>query len=428
MALVYTKYNGDKPNKYSDWAKSQMEYIMGNNDITYLERVEANKEAEKNGEPLPWSEDELHGKRCFIVGFNENSVKYPHHRASSGLTKCEDPDPQRYVLFGALAGGPDNVDAHNDITKDWTYNEVTIDYNAAFVGANAGLYKYYGTPDMAPTKDFPPKPTFSGSAGGDAGDGCWVTACGIDDLNANGCGVTKVSLYVMTASTKKLEDLSVRYYFSTKGMNDPNNVKVNELYDQASAEAAPANGTISGPYKYDKMKDVYYAEIKWDDYNIANSGKKYQFTVGLYYGDSWKPDDDWSYQGLKIYKEDDAFFATGTEVKTDNICVYSGDKLVGGIEPDGTKPESATAATESVLKYGDANCDGVVNIADAVLIRQYLKNPKKYNITKEGLKNADCVDSDGITVEDALAVQMLAAGKLSKKDLPTTKKKITALL
>ena len=100
---------------------------------------------------------------------------------------------------------------------------------------------------------------------------------------------------------------------------------------------------------------------------------------------------------------------------------------MGGIEPDGTKPESATAATESVLKYGDANCDGVVNIADAVLIRQYLKNPKKYNITKEGLKNADCVDSDGITVEDALAVQMLAAGKLSKKDLPTTKKKIKAL-
>ena len=193
---------------------------------------------------------------------------------------------------------------------------------------------------MAPTKNFPPKPTFTGSNGESGSDTCWVTACGIDDLNADGAGVTKVSLYVMTGSTKKVEDLSVRYYFSTKGMKNPSNVTVSELYDQAATEAAPANGTISGPYKYDKMDDVYYAEIKWSDYNIANSGKKYQFTVGLYYGDSWNPADDWSYQGLKMYEEDNAFFATGTEAKTDNICVYSGDKLVGGTEPDGTKPET----------------------------------------------------------------------------------------
>ena len=108
MALVHDKYvNDGKAGKYSEWAKGQMEYIMGNN-------------------PL---------KRSYIVGYNENSVKYPHHRACSGLTKCEDPDEHRYVLYGALAGGPDDKDKHNDTTADWVYNEVTIDYNAAFVGA-----------------------------------------------------------------------------------------------------------------------------------------------------------------------------------------------------------------------------------------------------------------------------------------------------
>ena len=428
-ALVYTKYNGDKPNKYSDWAKSQMEYIMGDNDITYLERIEENNAAEKNGEPKPWSDDELHGSRSFIVGFNENSVQYPHHRASSGLTKCEDPDPQRYVLFGALAGGPDNQDRHNDITKDWIYNEVTIDYNAAFVGASAGLYKYYGTSKMAPTKNFPPKPTFSGTNGGSTSNECWVTACGIDDLHSDGAGVTKISLYVMTASTKKVEDLSVRYYFSTKGMKDPKNIKVSELYDQAAVEAAPANGTISGPYKYDKMNDMYYAEIKWDDYNIANSGKKYQFTVGLYYGDMWDPTDDPSYKDLKIYEVDDAFFATGTEVKTENICVYSGDKLVGGIEPDGSKPEfeSESENSSAPATYGDANCDGKVDMADAVLMAQYLKYPKKYPITAAGLKNADCVDSDGINTLDVRAVQLVAVKALSQKSLPSTKSKINSI-
>ena len=123
IALVYDKYNNNGPGKYSEWAKGQMEYLMGKNPM----------------------------ERSYIVGYNENSVKYPHHRAASGLTKCEDPDPHRYVLYGALAGGPDADDKHNDITSDWIYNEVTIDYNAAFVGASAGLYEFFGTDDMKPT-------------------------------------------------------------------------------------------------------------------------------------------------------------------------------------------------------------------------------------------------------------------------------------
>ena len=73
MALVYDKHNGGV-SKYSQWAKGQMEYLMGDN-------------------PLG---------RCYIVGFNENSVKYPHHRAASGLTMAEDPREHRYVLYGAL--------------------------------------------------------------------------------------------------------------------------------------------------------------------------------------------------------------------------------------------------------------------------------------------------------------------------------------
>ena len=30
------------------------------------------------------------------------------------------------ILYGALVGGPDATDNHNDVTKDWIYNEVTI--------------------------------------------------------------------------------------------------------------------------------------------------------------------------------------------------------------------------------------------------------------------------------------------------------------
>ncbi|MCQ2458988.1 MAG: cellulase family glycosylhydrolase [Ruminococcus sp.] len=63
---------------------------------------------------------------------------------------------------------------------------------------------------------------------------------------------------------------------------------------------------------------------------------------------------------------------------------------------------------------GDSNCDGEVNMADAVLIMQYIANPSKYGlsgtsdtrITEQGIANADCDGSNnGVTNADALAIQ-----------------------
>ncbi len=386
IALVYDKYNNDgKPSEYSDWAKGQMEYIMGNN-------------------PL---------KRSYIVGYNENSAKYPHHRAASGLTKCEDPDEQRYVLYGALVGGPDGNDQHIDKTSDYIYNEVTIDYNAAFVGACAGLYAYYGTDDMKVTPDFPP----AVSSGSDEQDGnnYWVNACGIDDLNSDGCGVTKVSLMVMTDSIKPVKDISVRYYFNSSEISDINSVTASELYDQAAVEASPADGVISGPYKYDKTDDTYYVEIKWDGYTIANSNKKYQFTLGMYYGDKWNPKNDPSYDGLKIYDNDDAFFGTGNEVKADNICVYSDGVLVGGTEPDGSTPSTTTSSTGSEILWGDANLDGSVDVADAVAVASFVGNSDKNALESQGLLNADVhSNGNGINANDALVIQQYLSGTITE--------------
>ncbi|MDD7184420.1 MAG: glycoside hydrolase family 9 protein [Oscillospiraceae bacterium] len=386
IALVYDKYTNDgKPSEYSDWAKGQMEYIMGNN-------------------PLG---------RSYIVGYNENSAKYPHHRAASGLTKCEDPDEHRYVLYGALVGGPDGSDQHIDKTSDYIYNEVTIDYNAAFVGACAGLYEYYGTDDMKVTPDFPPAVSFEGETGG---NNYWVNACGIDDLHSDGCGVTKVSLMVMTDSIKPAKDISVRYYFNSSEISNVNNVKASELYDQASAEASPADGVISGPYKYDKTDDTYYIEIKWDGYTIANSNKKYQFTVGMYYGDKWNPENDPSYKDLKIYDTDDAFFGTGNEVKTDNICVYSDGVLVGGIEPDGSVAEKTEPTTESSseILWGDANADGSIDVADAVAVASYVGDSKTNTLTAQGLVNADVhSNGNGINANDALVIQQYLSNAIT---------------
>lgn len=60
---------------------------------------------------------------------------------------------------------------------------------------------------------------------------------------------------------------------------------------------------------------------------------------------------------------------------------------------------------------GDANVDGEVNLADAVLIMQSLANPAKYSLTEQGMKNADCSgNGDGITNKDALSIQNYTLG------------------
>jgi len=73
------------------------------------------------------------------------------------------------------------------------------------------------------------------------------------------------------------------------------------------------------------------------------------------------------------------------------------------------------------IVYGDSNGDGDVTVADAVLILQSLANPDSYSLTEEGRKSADVVGNDGVTANDALAIQLVEAKAISASDLPLDK-------
>ncbi|SEL14292.1 endo-1,4-beta-xylanase [Ruminococcus sp. YRD2003] len=76
-----------------------------------------------------------------------------------------------------------------------------------------------------------------------------------------------------------------------------------------------------------------------------------------------------------------------------------------------------TSSGASATLCGDANNDKKVTVADAVAILQSLANKDKYALTDAGLANADCFDvGDGVTANDALAIQKLDAGVI--KALP----------
>ncbi|WP_295091647.1 carbohydrate-binding domain-containing protein [Ruminococcus sp.] len=81
---------------------------------------------------------------------------------------------------------------------------------------------------------------------------------------------------------------------------------------------------------------------------------------------------------------------------------------------------SYAAETTVSTIVGDANCDGSVDMSDAVMIMQALSNPNKYGrggtdknaITEQGWINADCNGAnDGVSNNDALAIQMYLLGK-----------------
>ncbi|KAF5321674.1 hypothetical protein D9619_000754 [Psilocybe cf. subviscida] len=96
----------DKKVAYMNFAKSQVDYVLG-----------------KNSMSVP-----------YIVGVNPNSPQNPHSAMASGgidVGKIDTvPAQEAYVLSGAVVGGPDKRGRFFDIRSDWPQTEVALDYNA----------------------------------------------------------------------------------------------------------------------------------------------------------------------------------------------------------------------------------------------------------------------------------------------------------
>ncbi|CAH1790308.1 unnamed protein product [Owenia fusiformis] len=116
IALVAAQA-GLKPEAYSDFALSQVNYMLGD------------------------------GGRSYVVGFGNNPPLRPHHASSScpwrpapcSWNDYNNPAPNPHTLYGALVGGPGQYDDYEDRRNDYVKNEVATDYNAGFQGALAGL-------------------------------------------------------------------------------------------------------------------------------------------------------------------------------------------------------------------------------------------------------------------------------------------------
>ncbi len=114
LGLLSDKRTGS--DNFGEWAEGQMSYLLGNNS----------------------------GKHCFVIGYNQFSVKNPHHRAVYDLNDfAKGQDKAKHILLGALVGGPgDMASNYTDSVTDFNQNEVALDYNACLVCAAAALCDY----------------------------------------------------------------------------------------------------------------------------------------------------------------------------------------------------------------------------------------------------------------------------------------------
>ena len=127
--------------KYNDWAKSQMDYVFGDNGL----------------------------KMSYVLGMGDNQPTAFHHRTASGIHDDHWNDlgqesggaegwqtEYAHTLYGALVGGPDKDGKYVNDVSQYQYSEVAIDYNAGYTAALCAMVDDYGG---AIDADFPPAET-----------------------------------------------------------------------------------------------------------------------------------------------------------------------------------------------------------------------------------------------------------------------------
>ena len=398
--------------KYNDWAKSQMDYAFGNNDLGL----------------------------CYVIGMGEKNPNSVHHRTASGVATdmwndlgkqgkaAEEATWQTeyaHTLYGALEGGPNQNGSFTDEVGSYQNTEVAIDYNAGYTAALCAMIDDYGGEAL---KDFPPTETPK-----------WDEFFMKASFNQSNDSYTELKVYAMNHSawpTRVIKDLSYNYYFDISELVEQgcsiNDVEVKIGNDQHAGEVGSIS--ISDPIQYDG--NIYYVKLTFSDGRVvmptgqSEWRSECQFRISI--PDSlktadgnkvtWDSSNDYSAKDLVQGSEMDM-------IVTPYITMYDGDTLIWGTEPDGTtaqptepaskggddEPAQTTTGTPSdTVLYGDANLDDKVSISDAVRVLQYLANGEKYDLEAKALKNADVDGAAGVTGKDALEIQKYDAGIIKK--------------
>ena len=232
----------------------------------------------------------------------------------------------------------------------------------------------------------------------------------------------KYSVWTKEKVAKALEDCSIMIVLKPEAtfVNSEGKTIVNESADLE--ELVKDDGCIT--------EQIYY---------IANSVGVPNNEVWLADDHGWKIVAEETNDGSRIYRRYLSFGLyphNSTDADTSNMLIAAGlnyaqlSPCYQIIELESTNAiiTGDLPADEASSLKGDVNCDGEVDMSDAVLIMQALANPNKYgengtaenHLTAQGKENGD-FDGDGLTVGDAQTIQKKLLNKKSATiDIPSS--------
>ena len=114
-------------------------------------------------------------------------------------------------------------------------------------------------------------------------------------------------------------------------------------------------------------------------------------------------------------KADVVFSAVGDTTKDYSAAFTNGEVKIGNPTPETTPPPVVT--TPSATKWGDATCDGKVDVSDAVLICRFAVSDKNAVLTDAGKANADVTHDSAVNADDASKVLKFIARLITAEDL-----------
>ncbi|MBQ4464598.1 MAG: glycoside hydrolase family 9 protein [Oscillospiraceae bacterium] len=367
VSLVASKHsNAD----YSTWAKGQMDIILGAN-----------------------------GGQNYVVGWNDKSPKYCHHRAASGVSDCHDASPNKYNLVGALVGGPNASGYYADKRDEYETNEVAIDYQANLVCAAAALYGKYktgstvtsidGVGSVKPNPTTPEPTTEAPQPTQPSSEDQQPTTQATQPTTNPPVSVSDTDATV----TEKTGDEGNTFW--SVDLTNASKVTVTFKTETAGTEA---NGVFNPPGGW--TPEDWSATVNGGTFTLT-----YDNTDNLSFIDIhvWWPQDCTVVSAVKTLKSGSV---DPTEAPTTQPTTEA-------TQPT-TQPTSENNA--QVIKYGDVNLDGKVDIIDVIRLNKYLLGSG--NLDGSAKANADVDATNTLDATDSLNILKLIVEVINESSFP----------
>ncbi|MEE5992944.1 MAG: glycoside hydrolase family 9 protein [Oscillospiraceae bacterium] len=372
--------DGNSSSALATGSKWQMDYILGDNPKGY----------------------------SFLIGYGSKWPTHIHHRAANPGDLSSNP-AAKYTLYGGLVGGIDASGNYEDHSDKYQYTEGALDYNGCFALACAGLADLFGGSDKGASKIVSSASEFK--QGYSFGSGSTVTPTPSTDepktTTAPAQSTDKVETTAKPVETTKATT-TTKAPTTVTGKKDAN-ITVVEAGKQWTVDVSGATKltiTFKTNSSDTETNGVFNVAGGWNpvDWKASVSNGTATATFEVPSGTNsvdfyiWWPNSATIESAVLDVQEVATTKATTATTKaTTTVATTTTTKATEKVE------EPTSGGLPAVTKYGDADGNGIVDIADVLTINQYLLGIGG-EVTPQGRANADVTKDGKIGDDDALLV------------------------